>query len=235
MSLDEQLARAARHLAATNDTPTPGGQPQLRQRQGVVAAVNDDGRAMVNVGGDTAVGPFSSLGSYGPQPGDVVWMLKNGPDWLIIGSVGVDLSTHVATVIDSTPIPIASSTTGWVYPEYDTVIRDPWGMFDPALPFRLYARRSGTFSASANVSFSTNGSGYRRVNFRVDGDDNLVVGDDLRPSVTGVPSRMCVSTPDFFLEAGQFVQARYQQNSGSALTLEPTVYSTKLTLRRTGN
>jgi hypothetical protein len=219
-----------RTIGAVNPTPVQAAQSPLRRRQGVVSDTATDGTVMVSVGGGSPAGPFPTLQPYRPQIGDTVWMLKEGPDWLVLGATGAD-QPYAATVQDTGLVSMSSGTTVWTYPSYDLVLDDPHGMFDPNFPLRVYARRTGWYTATADSSISTNGTGDRRVNFRVDGDDGQLVGDDTRRACTGIPTRISSTTTDFFLTDGQFVQARYQQTSGSTLNLEPTTYSTKMTLR----
>lgn len=82
------LRRAAAQLAQTiNPTPVQTAQAQVGLRQCVVTTVNGDSSVFVSVGGSTPAGPLATLTSYTPVVGDVVMVLKNGPDWLVLGTV----------------------------------------------------------------------------------------------------------------------------------------------------
>lgn len=59
---------------------------QLKLRQGVVAAVNASS-VDVTIGASTTVPGVRFLDSYAPVAGDTVWLLRNGPDALVIGAV----------------------------------------------------------------------------------------------------------------------------------------------------
>lgn len=78
---------ATRELADLLVGPNRPEPPLLRQ--GVVSAV---GAGIVSVqlaGSPYAVGNVRYLDSYEPVVGDVVWMLKNGPDLLVLGALQI--------------------------------------------------------------------------------------------------------------------------------------------------
>lgn len=93
--------------------------PELRLRQATVVSVtaNASGQqalvplAQVTLPGTTTLITAVALEGYDPDPGDVVWLLQNGPDLLIIGRVAngpTDLRTWDSVIANT-----GSSSLGW--------------------------------------------------------------------------------------------------------------------------
>lgn len=75
----------ARELADLLVAPGRPDAPLLRQ--GVVSAVGVGSLSVQLAGSPYAIGNVRYLDSYAPVVGDVVWMLKNGPDLLVLGTI----------------------------------------------------------------------------------------------------------------------------------------------------
>lgn len=74
-----------RELAALLIAPGKPEPPLLRQ--GVVESIGSGSVGIYLSGSNFAIGNVKYISGYSPSIGDVVWMLKNGPDLLVIGRV----------------------------------------------------------------------------------------------------------------------------------------------------
>ena len=76
----------AQELASLLIAPGRAQPPLLRQ--GVVASLDAPGQLTVYLSGDDyPIYGVRFLDSYAPVPNDAVWLLKNGPDMLVLGKV----------------------------------------------------------------------------------------------------------------------------------------------------
>lgn len=71
----------------------PPSNAEVKLLQGVVAAVYPGQVDLYLSGGSFAVGNIRHLSSYRPKAQDVVWILKNGPDLVVLGQLDSQLGT----------------------------------------------------------------------------------------------------------------------------------------------
>lgn len=102
MSTPEELARLLLK---------PAAQQPPRMLQAVVSAVINHTLELLLPGNTVAIGGVRYLSSYVPEVADVVWVLKNGPDLLVIGSLSTEDRVSMDTLVPiGTIMPFSGAT-----------------------------------------------------------------------------------------------------------------------------
>ncbi|MBN1365391.1 MAG: hypothetical protein JW976_11345 [Syntrophaceae bacterium] len=87
----------------------------------------------------------------------------------------------------------------------------------------LYAANSGLYLITCHVQFAENGGGLRQVYLRVNG--STLIADVVEPA-SGVSATCIHLSTVYYLNAGDFVEARARQTSGGNLNLINVNFST---------
>lgn len=130
----DEVQDLARHLGRLAEPDRLA--PQLRQ---MTVSTLGDGFVNVRFAGSTVDVPAAFLSSYEPVAGDVVWVMRNGPDLLVLGSLMPSNTNKPQTVgqVVSTPETTASTShtdLATVGPQVECVC-PPSGTFLVAIDF----------------------------------------------------------------------------------------------------
>lgn len=143
----------------------------IKLLRGVVESVVG-GRVFLYLSGDNtyAVGPFVVLDTgYGPTPGDVVWVLKNGPDYLVIGrhaSGGPSDISRLVSLIDALPkgmVARATSSQQYTAVTNATIVVTTAGVSYSYQAGRNYMARYTAFAVSQSDTSSRFNIGFENV------------------------------------------------------------------------
>jgi hypothetical protein len=97
---------------------------------------------------------------------------------------------------------------------------DPFAMWSAGNPTRLTAPWTGIYSSSCSVEWSSSSSGaYRRLSLYISGTFEDGVSDQLNSAADANPLRQNLSVTGLALTAGQFIEVRYTQDTGSDRTI----------------
>lgn len=135
--------------------------------------------------------------------------VADGDEWIIPGDFG-------CRVVHSTTQSIGNNTDVAVL--FDTDEDDPEDMHDTSSnTSRITLPRAGWWIVGGGLGFASNATGYRQASILLNGTTPIAL--DLRPAVSGVATRIAISTLRYF-DAGDYIELIARQNSGGSLSTE---------------
>lgn len=215
----------------------------MRVLRGIIRAYNPaTGKASVQLPGSTQVFAGDVPVASGLARSDLVDGAActvvafddfNPVNAMVVAVEGLPLGTraHVRYGSGNTAIPSAVNTAL----QFDTVMADDAGFFNPAQPARLTvpAGLRGTFEISASVSFQANGTGGRQCHIRVNGATWINSAVQLNATASG-PTRFALSA-EWPMAGGDYAEVFVRQDSGVVLNVEDFPYiSPEFRIRKVG-
>jgi len=193
---------------------------RLRFRQGVISSVQAGRTLTITIAGSTtAVSGVRYLASMTPVPGANVWVVSDGSDLWALGSLGTATSTIAPRVYRTTDQTLTTAVDTAVTWEADA--NDNAGMWVVGAPTVLTCVVPGIYTATANVRFAANGTGFRAAWIERNATTTLARADIIA-SAAASPTRFTVAAPAFNLAIGDTVRLMVSQNSGGNLALSVT-------------
>lgn len=126
------------------------------------------------------------------------------------------LSVHRSSVYTTVGVSIANATITYI--DWNTVDYDPYGMWDPAHPSRLYAKTSALFLFTADMVWPTTAGGYRRQWFQWTSNGVARQRGYQQIPDAGGSGAIVNSMWPIPMNAGDYVELGVLQTSGSPLT-----------------
>lgn len=190
---------------------------RLRIRQGVISSVQAGRTLTVTIAGSTtAVAGVRYAASMVPVPGANVWLISDGVDLWALGSLGTSASTIAPRVYRTTDQTLTTAVDTVVTWEGDA--NDNAGMWVVGSPTVLTCVVPGMYTATANVAFAANGTGFRAAWIEKNATTTLArVNTAIAAAST--QTRFSVVTTAFDLAVGDTVRLLVSQNSGGNLAL----------------
>jgi len=186
----------------------------------VTAFTNTGGTYYLSVnpsGSNTAITKVRYLRSYVPRVGDIVLLQVNKRDLLVLGALASTERTLAPTAERSTAQTLTTATQTKI--EFDSVLYDSWNCWDLSPnPTRLTAPIDGIFMAIGTVAFQASASGHRALNILLNNTTEICRSDF--PTVgNSIDTHTTVTSPSFKMAAGDYIELRGWQNSGSNLDI----------------
>lgn len=186
----------------------------------VTAVTNDSGTYYLSVkpsGSATAITKVRYLRSYVPRIGDTVLLQVNKSDLLVLGALASAGKTLAPTASRSTNQTITTSTQTKI--SFDAVDSDDWNCWDLSPnPTRLTVPIAGRYLITATASFEAAASGHRAINI-LKNNTTEIARSDFLPVSNSIDTHSTVVTPSETLAAGDYIELRAWQNSGSDLDI----------------
>ncbi len=186
----------------------------------VTAITNDSGTYYLSVkpsGSTTAITKVRYLRSYVPRVGDTVLLQVNKSDLLVLGALAAANKTLAPTASRSTNQTITTSTQTKI--SFDAVDSDDWNCWDLSPnPTRLTVPIAGRYLITATASFEAAAAGHRAINI-LKNNTTEIARSDFLPVGNSIDTHSTVVTPSETLAAGDYIELRAWQNSGSDLDI----------------
>lgn len=197
--------------------PTLGAQTSApRLRLAVVQSVESNRTCTVKVGGSTvAISGVKYLGNAQPLPNATAWIVSDGTDLFLLGTLAGNDRTFSPRISRSTDQSIGDATDTAI--QFDAANSDAWGAWSAGDPNRVYARLTGRYIAVGQVQFAPNGTGYRAAWIEKTGT-STVARVNAAAAASAFATYITVSSAPFDMTAGtDYVRLLVRQNSGGAL------------------
>jgi hypothetical protein len=188
---------------------SPSANGDWRLRQGQVVSVQSDYTATVQIAGSDVSVPGVHY-MQEPTPGKGVWLLANGVDLFILGTLAESGLAFAPRAFRTTNQSINNASATPI--TWQGVNADAYGTYS-ASATQLVARVPGRYVAVAQVDFASNATGLRSASVLVDG---AVLGAQ-RVAAYAAVAQLNVATLPFTVGTSASVALWVEQSSGGAL------------------
>lgn len=186
--------------------------------QAVIDSVTNDTVSIFLSGDQTfAIDGVRFLETFDPRDGDVVWLLKNGPDLLVIGRLSEGVAPR-ASLTRSTVQSIGAAGETLVL--FDTLVYGTGGMWDAGDPERITFPRDGLYDIGFHLRFAPNATGARFGRIFYNGSTSNGVALPIEHNVTAAYATTVYAHTQWEFDEGDYIQLNAGQNSGGALNIE---------------
>lgn len=189
---------------------SPSARTSWELRQGQVSSIQADYTATVTIAGSSAAVSGVHYIGQPPRPNSGVWMMSNGTDLLIIGSMAAASGALAPRVYRTTnqSIPNATATAiAWDAEDYDT-----YGLYSSGDALNITI--PGRYIAMAQADFAANATGVRTATITLNGV--TTIGGISTPAHAAT-ARLNISSLPFTVTTTTAVRVLVEQNSGGAL------------------
>jgi hypothetical protein len=183
-------------------------------RQGVVVSIQAYSLTVRIAGSATDVSGVKYLGAP-PPPNAGVWLLANGSDIIVLGSVAALGRTIAPRVYRNDALTLTTGTDTLLTWQADE--RDDYGMWTSGAPTVLTCQVPGRYVAGLDVRFAANATGVRAGWIEV--NSTTVVGRVRMAATSALPAQLTVASQAFTMSIGDTVRAYVEQTSGGNLDL----------------
>lgn len=188
----------------------PSTGPAWQFRQGQVVSIQSDYTATVTIAGSTTSVPGVRYIGQPPRPTAGVWMVSNGTDLFIVGTIAAANGALAPDVYRTTNQSIANASAtaiSWNAEDYDS-----YGLYSSGDALNITI--PGRYIAVAQADFAANATGVRSAVITLDG--TTTIGGISTPAHAAV-ARLNVHSLPFTVTTTTAVRVVVEQNSGGAL------------------
>lgn len=183
-------------------------------RQGVVVSIQAYSLTVRIAGSSTDVSGVRYLGAP-PPPNAGVWMLANGGDLIVLGTVADQGRALAPRVYRNDALTLTTATDTTITWQADE--RDEFGCWDAGAATVLTCKVPGRYVATLDVRFAANATGVRAGWIEL--NSTTVLGRVRMAATPALPAQLTVASQAFTMAIGDTVRARVEQTSGGNLDL----------------